>query len=100
MPASLKELSVAAQDQLLSAVKTSQAVMLDGVRAWSDAVEAITPSSLSPSSVPGLDALPSPAEILDLSFDFTTKLLTTQKEFADSLLGAITPMKVKAPVKK
>jgi hypothetical protein len=100
MPANLKELSTAASDQLLGAVKTSQAVVLDGVRAWSDAIGAVTPSSLSLAKVPGADALPTPAELVELSFDFTGKLLAAQREFADALLSTVVPAPTKVATAK
>jgi hypothetical protein len=91
MPTNLKDISVAAQDQVLGAIKTGQGVVLDGVKAWSEVVEALIPSNLSLPRLPGGDLLPTPTEAVELSFGFASKLLQAQQDFAQGIVSAFTP---------
>jgi hypothetical protein len=84
----LKGISIAAQDQILAAIKTTQAAIVDGVRTWSSSVTAMMPAV---PAIPGLDKLPKPADTLEMGFDFAERLLATQREFAEQLLGATQP---------
>ena len=85
MATDIKGISTAAQDQVLAAIKTTQAAILDGVRTWSSSVSNVMPKL---PAIPGLDKLPNPTEGLELGFDFAERLLATQREFAVQLLSA------------
>jgi hypothetical protein len=91
MPTNLKDISLAAQDQILGAIKTGQGVVLDGVKAWSEVVEALVPNKPTLPRVPGSELLPTPAETVELSFDFAAKVLRAQQEFARNVVSALTP---------
>ena len=93
----VKEITEAVQDQVLSALKVGQTAIVEGVRTWTDTVGGITPESLKAEAIPGLDALPDPKELMDVSFGFAEALLNTQKEFAQSLLAAAAPNGSAAP---
>lgn len=84
----VKEITEAVQEQVLSALKMGQTAIVEGVRTWTDTVGNITPDSLKLDSVPGLDSLPDPKELMTVSFGFAQELLNTQKEFAQNLLAA------------
>ena len=84
MATDVKSISIAAQDQVLAAIKTTQAAILDGVRTWSNSVGNLMPQL---PAVPGLDKLAKPAKGLEIGFDFAERLLATQREFAEQLLG-------------
>lgn len=84
----VKEITEAVQEQVLSALKMGQTAIVEGVRTWTDTVGNITPDSLKLDSVPGLDSLPDPKELMNVSFGFAQELLNTQKEFAQNLLAA------------
>lgn len=84
MATDVKSISIAAQDQVLAAIKTTQAAILDGVRTWSSSVGNLMPQL---PAVPGLDKLAKPAKGLEIGFDFAERLLATQREFAEQLLG-------------
>lgn len=94
------ELSAAAQEQILSAVKTSQAAVLDGVKTWASTIQSAVPANLPVDSIPGIDALPSVDEGVDMSFDFARKVLETQEDFAKKILSSLNleaaPAKAKA----
>ncbi len=86
----VKELSEAIQDQVLSAIKVGQTAIVEGVRTMAETVGSITPESLKAKAIPGLDVLPDPKELVDVSFGFAQALINTQKEFAENLLAAVT----------
>ena len=90
MATDLKDLTQAAQDNILSVVKLSQTSVLEAVKSVVDTVERFTPDLPIP-AVPMVDQLPSPAEGLAISFGFAEKLLEAQKEFAHSLIEIVTP---------
>lgn len=91
MPTNLKDISLAAQDQILGALKTGQGVVLDGVKAWSEVVEALVPNVPSLPRLPGSDLVPTASDAVELSFGFAAKLLQAQKEFAQGVVAAVTP---------
>ena len=83
-----KEITEAVQEQVLSALKMGQTAIVEGVCTWAETVGSITPESLKLDSVPGLDFLPNPKEMMNTSFGFAQELLNTQREFAQNLLAA------------
>lgn len=87
MSTDIKSMSAAAQDQILAAIKTSQAMVLDGVRTMTSAVGNVMPDI---PAIPGIDKLPTPADGIEMGFGFAEQLLTTQREFAEQLLAATT----------
>lgn len=94
------ELGTAAQEQLLNAVKTSQAAVLDSVKTWASTIQSAVPASLPIDSIPGIDSLPSVDEGVDMGFDFAKKVLATQEDFAKKVLASLNleaaPAKAKA----
>jgi hypothetical protein len=95
MATDLKELTTAAQENVLSVIKMTQTSMVEAVKTVVDTVDKFTPDFPIP-SVPGLDLLPSPTEGLTMTFSFAEKLLENQKDFASSLIAALSPTPVKA----
>jgi len=73
------------QDQVLEAVKKNQAAVVDAVRRWAESVEKIVPDVPTPSLPEGL---PDPSELVGQAFTFASKLLDTQRDFAQQLLSA------------
>jgi hypothetical protein len=90
MASDLKDLTQAAQDNVLSMIKMSQTSVLEAVKSVVDTAGRFTPDLPVP-AVPMLDQVPSPAEGLAIGFGFAEKLLETQKDFAHSLLEIMTP---------
>ena len=88
MTTDVKSITTTAQDQVLDAVKTVQATVLDSAQALGSAFE-----KLAPVKVPTIDktpfgTLPTPAETISLVFDFTEKLLASQRQFLLQLVAA------------
>jgi hypothetical protein len=81
------------QDQILDNVRKGQEAVVDAVKAWVDAVEPITPPL--PATQPFGDKLPRPEELVTNAYDFAQALLTLQREFAQNVLQAVTPVVAK-----
>jgi hypothetical protein len=98
MPSPAIESTLAAQDKALSALRESQAAVVDIVETWAKAVENSVPDL---PAIPVADSLPTAEEIIKTSYDFAGKVLQAQREFAEKLLKAAAPAvkttKVKTP---
>lgn len=73
------------EQQVLEAVRTNQAAVVDAVRTWADSVQQLIPPA---PEVPGTDALPSPTELVDRAYEFASELLAAQRDFTHELLKA------------
>jgi hypothetical protein len=78
--------AAAAQAQLLESIRTSQQLVVEAVQAWTDAAARATPAVALPE--PPADQ-PNPSQVVASSFDFAEKLLATQREFAEKLVGIV-----------
>jgi hypothetical protein len=87
----LKGISTTAQDQILAAISTTQAAIIDGVRTMSTSMTAAMPAMAKMPAVPGMDKLPTPADAVELGFDFAERLLAGQRDFAERLLAVFAP---------
>jgi hypothetical protein len=67
------------QEQVFELVRRSQEAVLDAGRLFSDSL-----SALAPGDTEAVDKL------LDDAFDFTAKVLKTQRDFAKSVVQAVT----------
>ena len=70
------------QDDILKTVQTSQAAVLDAIKAWTEAVRSITPE------LPVADKLPKPEEVVAGAYDFAEQLLAGQRRVAEDVLKA------------
>lgn len=84
----LNDATRSAQDQFLVAVRQSQQAVVDAVAAWAQTVKNITPSV----PVPNGAELPKPQEVVDDAFDFAQKLLDAQRDFAQNVIAAASPV--------
>jgi hypothetical protein len=89
MPTTATEYAQTAQEQTLKTVKQGQQVIVEAIRAWANAVEKAIPET---PVIPYSDELPKPQEIIKTSFGFAEQMLTAQKEFAESVLDAASPV--------
>jgi hypothetical protein len=71
------------QHPILSAVRESQAALLEVVRSWTDMTEHLT--RRFPLPVAGIDV----AGAVDRSFDLAEQILAAQRQFALTLVGAV-----------
>jgi len=79
------------QGQVLDAIRTSQEMVVDAIKAWADSVQALTPS-LPASSVPFAGQLPKPGDLVANAYDFAEQLLAAQRKFAEDVLEATAPV--------
>ena len=90
------------QDEILSAVRKSQAAVVDAIRTWATAVQSIAPA-LPDVNVPLAEKLPKPQDLIAGAYDFAEQLLANQRKFAEDVLTAIAPTpggQDEAPAKK
>jgi hypothetical protein len=90
------ELSKAAQEQVLAAVKQSQELALAGVELWASTVAPLAKGQ----QIPVPFETPAPKDIVANSFGFAEKLLATQKDFAEKVVTASAPVFQTAATKK
>ena len=82
-------------DAVLAGVKQTQELAFSGISLWIDfAGKAFTLPELD--SLPFVDQLPSPKDVVESSFGFAEELLGTQKDFAIKVVDAVTPKKAAA----
>lgn len=79
------------QDDILKTVQMSQATVLDAIKAWTDAVQSITPD-FPAGNLPFADKLPKPEEVVASAYDFAEQLLAGQRKFAEDVLKATAPL--------
>ena len=84
--------TTAIQDQILDLVRQGQDATVKAVQAWSESVSKLAPALPAVPAVPYADNLPKPGEVVDLGFGFAERLLTTQRDFAHSVLSAAQPV--------
>ncbi len=79
------------QGEILDAVRKGQDAMVDAIKQWADAVQAITPSIPVP-NMPYAEKLPKPEEFVASAYDFAEQLLANQRTFAEHVLEATKPL--------
>jgi hypothetical protein len=79
------------QDDILKTVQASQGSVLDAIKAWTDAAQAITPK-LPAVTPPFADKLPKPEEVVANAYDFAEQLLASQRKFAEDVLKMTSPL--------
>jgi hypothetical protein len=90
------------QEEILSAVRKSQATVVEAIRTWATAVQSIAPA-LPDVNVPLAEKLPKPQDLIAGAYDFAEQLLANQRKFAEDVLTAIAPTaggQDEAPAKK
>jgi hypothetical protein len=77
------------QEQVLEGIRQSQQAIIEAARAWGDATAKVSPSLPNVPTRPQVEGVPSPAELVESSFDFAEKLLASQREFTKQLIAAL-----------
>jgi hypothetical protein len=77
------------QDQMLETFEFGQKAVLEGVRTWAGTVQKLIPEAPSAS---WNKELPSLEETVDNAFDFASKLIDTQRQFAKDMIAATQPV--------
>ena len=91
-PTSYLELSKTYQEQVLGLIEQSQKLAVESVAAWTKAVQ---PLAKNVPAIP-VAGVPSPKELVDNQYGFTTKLLEAQHEYFSAVFAAAAPALPKA----
>ena len=82
------EFSKAAQEQILDAAKQNQKIAIQAAQAWA---QAVAPYASQIPVAPGFEGTATPAELVENSFGFATKLIELQQELALGVAQAWAP---------
>jgi hypothetical protein len=82
------EFASVVREQFIGSVKQSQQIALEAVTTWADAVGKVVPQL---PSLPFVPPVPELNETIQITFDVAQDLLNAQREFATSLVSALTP---------
>ncbi len=79
------------QGEIIKTVNQSQDALIEVVRDWTDAVQAITPK-LPAVNVPFAGRIPEPEHLVASAYEFAEQLLRSQRRFAEQLIKATAPL--------
>jgi hypothetical protein len=79
------------QDEFLSTLRKGQGIAVDAVKTLVEAIEFVMPA-MPEYRVPLAHRLPTPHDVVAHSNEFAEKLLANQRQFADEVLDAATPL--------
>jgi hypothetical protein len=79
------------QDEFLKTIRFGQETVIEGIRAWVETVESVTPK-LPLVHVPLAGRLPKPEDVVAGAYDFAEKLLASQRKFAEEMLSVTAPL--------
>ena len=72
-------------------VNQSQDAVIEAIRDWADAVQALTPK-LPPLNVPFAGKLPQPEQLVASAYDFAEQVARQQAQVAEELVKATSPL--------
>ena len=79
------------QEELLSATRKSQEIVLQAIKTWVDSTQALT-SKVPPAQLPLADQLPKPEDVVSGTYDFAEQVLANQRKFAEDILKVTAPL--------
>jgi hypothetical protein len=79
------------QQEMLSATRRGQEIMIEAIRTWVDAVQSFTPQ-MPTIPVPFADRLPTPEDIVANAYDVAEQLLSDQRKFAEEIVTTAAPL--------
>ncbi len=79
------------QEEFLSTLRKGQEIALDALKTLVETIQFITPG-MPAIHVPLADRLPTPHEVVAGSNDFAEHLLANQRQFADDVVTAASPL--------
>lgn len=88
MASTMMDLNLAAQENILNAMDTSKAYVLESVKVWSQTSKRLLPEM---PAIPGMAQLVDPAGAVSMSYDFAEKLLASQRSFVEELVSTMSP---------
>lgn len=91
------EFAAATEERVLTGVKASQALVIDGLKNALTLADRVVPAQVADRVEGQVKTLPSASPVVDGAFDFAGKLLAAQRDFAGEIVGIFQP--VPAPKK-
>jgi len=79
------------QEEFLSTLRKGQEIALDALKTLVETIQFVTPN-MPIVRVPLADRLPTPHEVVAGSYDFGEHLLANQRQFADEVIAATSPL--------
>ena len=92
----VSEIASSTEERVLTGVKVSQTLVLDTVKNGIALADRIVPEPVSDRIEERVADLPSATPLIEGVFDFASKLLAAQRDFAGEMIEILQP----APVKK
>ncbi|TVZ02007.1 hypothetical protein EAS64_31770 [Trebonia kvetii] len=80
------------QDEFLSTLRKGQDIALDALKTLVESVQFVTPA-MPAVRVPLADRLPTAHEVVAGGYDFAERLLANQRQFADEVITAVSPLR-------
>jgi hypothetical protein len=77
------------QGQVIDTIRKGQEAYVDVLRSWTEAAEQFVPRT---AIWPGADRYPSPAELIDTTYEFAAELLKAQRDFLHKAVQVTTPL--------
>jgi hypothetical protein len=87
----ITEFVTSTQDQVIATLKQGEEAIVEGLRSVSETVEGYAPFTAE---------LPKPADAVESAFAFANSVLTSQRDFVESVLNAVLPAAPKATAPK
>jgi hypothetical protein len=88
MSSPMMDLNLAAQANLLSAMDTSQAYVIESVKAWAATSKRLLPDL---PGMPEVTSMVDPLGTVSTTYDFAEKVLASQRSFVEEMMTALTP---------
>lgn len=79
------------QEEFLSTLRKSQEIALDALKPLVEAIEFVTPA-MPAVHAPLAHRLPGPHEAVAGGYDFAEHVLANQRQFADEVITAVSPL--------
>jgi len=92
----VSEIATSTEERVLTGVKASQALVIDGLKNTVALADRVVPSQVSERIEDRVAGLPAAAPMINGVFDFAGKLLAAQRDFAGEMIEIFQP----APAKK
>jgi len=82
------------RDEFLTAVRKSQDAVVDAIKTWAETVQSVVPAmpAVPAPSMPDGVQVAKPEEVVAGAYDFAEQLLASQRQFAENLLKATSPL--------
>lgn len=96
----VSEIASSTEERVLTGVKVSQALVLDGIKNTVALADRIVPENVSDRLEGRVAGLPSAAPVVNGMFDFAGKMLAAQRDFASEVVEIFQPAPAKPAAKK